>query len=77
MNSINYNNNDTLIDPNPASEPRGNFRNFGSSINYNNNHKNIDPSSGSERCGNFREISGIQSTIIIMIHISTLTLGRN
>jgi len=53
---------------------QGNLRN---SINYNNNHKHIDPKPWSERCGNFREISEIQSIIIIMIHISTLTLGRN
>jgi hypothetical protein len=53
---------------------QGNSRN---SINYNNNHKRIDPNPGSERCGNFRVISGIQSIIIIMIHISTLTLPLN
>ncbi len=62
-NSINSNNNDTHIDPNPGSELAGNFRNF----------REI---SGKFQ-GNFREISQNQSILIIMIHISTLTLGLN
>ncbi len=59
-NSINSNNNDTHIDPNPGSELGGNFRNY----------REISGRFQKD----FTEISQPQSVIIIIINISTLTL---